>query len=85
MSPYLTMMNFLVKSSKAKMMCETRTPRTIRARADLTTIIRIKSTMMVTMMMMMMIMTIMNRTMTGDNLITMVAKGHFFAPVHHPV
>ena len=36
MVTYLTMMNFLVKSSKAKMMCETRTPRTIRARADLT-------------------------------------------------
>ena len=36
MVTYLTMMNFLVKSSNAKMMCETRTPRTIRARADLT-------------------------------------------------
>ena len=41
MLTYLTMMNFLVKSSKAKMMCETRTPRTIRARADLTITSRI--------------------------------------------
>ena len=52
-SPYLIVVNFLVKSSMAKMMWETRTPSTMSARADLTMRITIMVILVLVMIIMM--------------------------------